>query len=206
MSLLAERLVRYSTIAILLHWLIAALIVSNIVIGVRMRDMEDAAAKLASIQLHESIGISVLILSLVRIAWRMAHPASLPAAMKPWEKRLARTVHVALYVIMLTLPLTGWLVATTRMTLPPIRLFDAVPWPWLPTLRDLAPADVKQVNGISLEGHILLGRLTLALVLLHVGGALKHMIRRDGIVWRMLPFGMFLPARGSTAWDREQAG
>jgi len=190
--------------AILLHWLIAALIVSNIIIGVRMRDIEDAATKLASIQLHESIGISVLILSLARISWRIAHPPpAFPDGLKIWARWLARGVHFALYVVMFALPLTGWLVATTRVTLPPIRLFDVVPWPWLPAMRYLPAGDLKQVNAISVDGHVWLGRLMLALILLHVGGAAKHLMFRDGIVWRMLPFGMLLPAHRSVAEGEE---
>jgi len=190
-----NRMQRYSNGAILLHWAIAGLIVLNIVIGVCMRDMGEAS-KLDFIQAHESIGLSVLMLSLIRIAWRLAHwPPAFPPDTRRWERWLARSVHVGLYLIMFALPLSGWIVVSTRMTLPPISVFGVVPWPWFPTVRDLASGHSGEIGGIPFQTHVWLGRITLLLILLHLAGAIKHAIFRDGIVWRMLPFGLLLPRR-----------
>ena len=191
----SDRLRRYSNGAILLHWTIAVMIVSNIVIGVRMRDME-GASKLDFVQAHESIGLSVLILSLVRIGWRLSNrPPTLPPDTRPWERWLARSVHVGLYLIMFALPLSGWIVVSGKITLPPISLFGVVPWPWFPIVRDLASNNAGEIGQISVGAHVLLGRITLLLILLHLAGAIKHMSFRDGIVWRMLPLGLLLPRR-----------
>ncbi len=189
------RLHRYSNGAILLHWAIAALIASNIVVGVRMRDME-GASKLDFIQAHETIGLSVLILSLIRIAWRVTHrPPALPPGTRSWERWLARGVHVGLYVIMFALPLSGWIVVSTRISLPPISLFVVVPWPWFPVVHDFASSHAGQIGKIPFQTHVWLGRTTLLLILLHLAGAMKHAIFRDGVAWRMLPFGLLLPRR-----------
>jgi cytochrome b561 len=186
---------RYTGGAIVLHWIIAALIVANIVLGVVGRDAH-GLSRLQLLQLHKSIGLTVLLLSLARLGWRLTHrPAALPREMPRWERLLAHTVHVGLYVIMFGLPLSGWAVVSTHPTAPAIRIFDAIPWPWFPFVRDLAPAAMKAAHEAFSNTHVLLGRITLALVLLHLAGAAKHMVFRDGVVWRMLPLGVFAPRR-----------
>jgi cytochrome b561 len=191
----SNQLRRYSNGAIVLHWAIAGLIISNIIIGVRMRDME-GASKLDFIQAHESIGLSVMMLSLIRIGWRVVHrPPTLPPDMRRWERWLAHSVHAGLYLIMFALPLSGWILVSTKITLPPISLFGAVPWPWFPIVHDLASSNPKEFGGTAALAHVLLGRITLLLILLHLAGAIKHMTFRDGIVWRMLPLRPLLPRR-----------
>lgn len=186
---------RYTGGAIVLHWIIAALIVTNIVLGVVGRDAH-GLSRLQLLQLHKSIGLTVLLLSLARLGWRLTHrPPALPREMPRWERLLAHVVHVGLYVIMFGLPLSGWAVVSTHPTAPAIRIFDAIPWPWFPFVRDLAPAAMKAAHETFSNTHVLLGRITLALVLLHLAGAVKHMAFRDGVVWRMLPLGVFAPRR-----------
>ena len=186
---------RYSGGAIVLHWIIAALIVANIALGVVGRDAH-GLSRLQLLQFHKSIGLTVLLLSVARLAWRLSHrPPPLPDAMPRWERLLAHAAHIGLYAIMFGLPLSGWAVVSTHPTAPPIRIFDAIPWPWFPWVRDLAPSAMKAVHDAFSNTHVLLGRITLALILLHVAGAVKHMIFRDGIAWRMLPLGVFLPRR-----------
>jgi cytochrome b561 len=186
---------RYAGGAIALHWIIAALIVANIVLGVMGRDAH-GLSRLQLLQLHKSIGLSVLVLTFARLAWRLTHrPPALPQDMPRWERPLAHVVHVGLYVIMFGLPLSGWAVVSAHPTAPAIRIFDTIPWPWFPFVRDLAPAAMKAAREAFSNTHVLLGRITLALILLHVAGAVKHTIFRDGIVWRMLPLGVFLPRR-----------
>jgi len=186
---------RYAGGAIALHWMIAALIVANIVLGVMGRDAH-GLSRLQLLQLHKSIGLTVLLLTFARLAWRLTHrPPALPQDMPRWERLLAHVVHVGLYVIMFGLPLSGWAVVSTHPTAPAIRIFDTIPWPWFPFVRDLAPAAMKAAHEAFSNTHVLLGRITLALILLHVAGAVKHVIFRDGIVWRMLPLGVFLPRR-----------
>ncbi len=184
---------RYAAGAILLHWTIAVLIIANIVLGVTGRDAH-GLAKLQILQTHKSIGLTILLLSLVRLAWRLTHrPPPLPTQMPRWERWLAYLAHLALYVIMFLLPLSGWAMVSTRPTAPPIRIFDIIPWPWFPGVRELAPAAMKSVHEATAGTHALLGQITLVLILLHLAGAVKHMVFRDGVVWRMAPLGLFLP-------------
>jgi hypothetical protein len=97
---------RYSLVSITLHWTIAALIVTQIPLGWRMSDLPFGSAKFELFQLHKSIGITILALSLVRLGWRLTHPAPpLPDHMGRWEKILARATHVGFYVVMIATPL-----------------------------------------------------------------------------------------------------
>lgn len=179
---------RYSTVAIILHWAIAALIAWNLVLGFEMHDAK-GLAQFNLFQLHKSVGISVLLLSLARAGWRLTHrPPALPAAMPAWEKLLARAAHVGLYLIMIGMPLTGWVVVSTSPLNIPTLLFHTVPWPHLP-LHDLPTATKASVNAGFGTVHMALAWGALALIALHIAGALKHMfLTRDGVIRHMLPF------------------
>src|SRR4051812_11315537 len=98
----------------------------------------------AVIQLHKSIGITILLLSLVRLGWRLANrPPPLPAAMPRWERLLAAVTHVGFYLIMIAMPLTGWLMVSTSRFVLPTLLYGVVHWPDIPGVGGLAP-DAKQ--------------------------------------------------------------
>ncbi|HKY83060.1 MAG TPA: cytochrome b, partial [Sphingobium sp.] len=168
---------RYSLIAIFLHWAIAALLAFQISVGWAL---EDRGARAFSLyQLHKSIGISILVLTLFRLAARYAKPR--PEAVEGgWQGLLARSVHGGLYGFMLAAPLTGWaLVSTARVKVPTL-LFGVVPLPHLPL-----PASA---HDLAEGAHGLLAWIGIALVLLHVAGALRHhVLLRDGLLWRMMP-------------------
>jgi cytochrome b561 len=148
--------------------------------------------KVEPIQLHKSIGITVLILSTLRLTWRLAAPAPpLPSYVRGWEKWLAQTVHVLFYVVMLGLPLTGWAFssASPEIQVYPIVLFHLVPWPAIAPLTSLPHDQMKAAHGLFLAGHQLLAKLAYGLIVLHVAGALKHQfISNDDVVARMIPF------------------
>src|SRR3954471_21697908 len=94
---------RYSTLAIILHWLIAAAIVLQVVLAGRMEG-PPTPESFAVTQLHKSIGITILLLSLARLGWRLTHPpAPLPASMARWERVLAQITHVGFYVVMIAM-------------------------------------------------------------------------------------------------------
>jgi cytochrome b561 len=181
---------RYSVVAMSLHWLIAVLILTNIGIAWYFNTLH-GIARLSPISWHQSLGLSVLILSVVRLAWRLATPAPpLPAGMPLWERALARTVHVLFYVVMIGMPLSGWAMrsASPLHHILPIRLF-ALPWPAVPPLAHLSGAAAQAAEHRFQVVHGLLAKLAYALVVLHVGGALKHQfISRDLVVARMVPF------------------
>jgi cytochrome b561 len=178
---------RYSLVAILLHWSIAALILTNLGLGWWMQTL-DGLAQFEKYQLHKSIGILVLLLSLVRLGWKLSHKAPpYPETMRPWEKLAASSVHALLYAIMIGMPLTGWLLVSTSPFNLPTLLFHTVPWPHLP-VHDWPVEARMQVNHLSETTHKVLAFGTAGLVALHIGAALKHqIIARDQILARMLP-------------------
>ncbi|WEK02299.1 MAG: cytochrome b [Candidatus Sphingomonas phytovorans] len=186
---------RYATGSIILHWTIAALIVGNIALGVMGRDARPPE-KFAILDYHKSIGLTILMLSILRLAWRILNrPPALPATMPRWERSLAHAIHTSLYLIMIGLPLSGWIAVTTRVSAPPITYFGVVPWPYFPLVRGLGAEELAKLHlGFALT-HSVLGKITLALLLLHLAGAVKHMVARDGIIWRMAPLGIFLPGK-----------
>jgi cytochrome b561 len=181
---------RYSTVAVILHWLIAVLILANILIAWKFNTMPQGLAFFQIIQLHKSIGITVLLLSVLRLVWRLVNPPpALPAHMPAWEKFAANAVHWGFYVIMLGMPLSGWaMVSTSKYNLPTL-LYGKIPWPHIAPLHNLAQPAKEAVSHWSQTTHGALAWLAYALIVLHVGAALKHIfIDRDDVVARMIPF------------------
>lgn len=172
---------RYTAIAILLHWIIAALILFMIWLGWNMEDNE------ARFQLHKSIGIAILVLSVARVLWRWLNPPPpLPDDMKPWETRLSHAVHVAFYALMILLPLLGWfLVSTAKLQIPTV-LFGSVGWPHLPFTDGLRGGALHEVAEFL---HSKGAWVLIILLGLHVAGAVKHELGPEkGVFKRMIPF------------------
>src|SRR5689334_10001281 len=138
MSMAASR-TRYTTVAIVIHWLIAAAIIFQIILGWRMGDGPKGPTTFALVQLHKSIGITILMLSLLRLAWKLFNPAPPPPVDQArWEQVAAKLVHVGFYVVMIGLPLTGWIMVSASRSGIPTLLYGTVPWPHLPLLPELA--------------------------------------------------------------------
>jgi len=180
---------RYSTVAIVLHWLIALAIVLQIILAGRM-DGPPTPQVFAVTQLHKSIGITILLVSLLRLGWRLVNPpAPMPTTLAPWEALLAKATHVGFYVVMIAMPLTGWLmVSASRIEIPTL-LYGVVHWPDIPGLADLAPASKKVWRTIGREGHGIIAKFIYVLLALHVAGALKHQLfsRDEAVLARMAP-------------------
>ncbi len=184
-----DRSARYSTVAIALHWLIAAAIVLQVILAGRM-DGPPTPQSFAVTQFHKSIGISILLLSLVRLGWRLINPPPpLPAAMPRWEVTLAKVTHVGFYVVMIAMPLTGWLMVSTSRIVLPTLLFGAVHWPDIPMVGSLAPGARHVWHLVGQQGHEIIAKLIYLLLALHVGGALKHQLfdRGEPVLGRMAP-------------------
>jgi cytochrome b561/polyisoprenoid-binding protein YceI len=179
---------RYATVAIILHWLIALAIVAQVTIAWRMGGKTPQA--FALVQLHKSIGVSILVLSIIRLGWRLTNPPPPePLGLARWERVASTIVHWAFYVIMIGMPLTGWLMVSTSRTLIPTVLFWTVPWPAIPGTESLAPAAKSLAHAIGQNGHGLLAYGFYGLFVLHVAGALKHQLfeRNVPILSRMAP-------------------
>ncbi|MEO0398845.1 MAG: cytochrome b [Pseudomonadota bacterium] len=181
---------RYTAVAIALHWIIAAMILGQIIGGMYMAGLPLGSEKFELYQAHKSFGITVLFLSLVRLAWRLAHrPPPLPDGMENWERMAARASHIVFYALMIGVPLGGWAVvsASPLAESVPTLLFGVIPWPHLPFF-----AGFENREGIAeaLAGmHGLAGISILGLLLVHVGAALQHhLIKQDDVLARMLPF------------------
>lgn len=168
----------YHRVARWLHWSIALLIIANILIGL-VHDALDKTVPL--IPAHKAIGMTVLALTLLRILWRITHRAPpLPSAMPGWEKGAAHGLHALFYALMLVLPLSGWVMASANTY--PLRWFGLFAIP------KLAVAKGQPLVELSRAAHGPLGFVFGALIVLHVGAALRHhFILKDGVLRRMLP-------------------
>ena len=179
---------RYSGVAMVLHWLIALAIIGMLALGFIMTDAEPGSTQQFKLyQLHKSIGITILALSLFRLVWRLTHrPPPLPADMPLWQRVAARASHAGFYALMLGMPLTGWMVVSASPWNIPTVLFGFIPLPHLPVLSTLpnkAPVEKTLEQVHSAGAWILIG-----LLVLHVGAALyHHFFRRDDVLWGMLP-------------------
>ena len=174
-----------------LHWLIAVLLIGNIGLA-WYADTLSGLPKIAPVQLHKSIGITVLLLSAVRLGWRLlAPPPPLPASVAGFTRIVAGVVYALFYVVMIGLPLTGWALssASVIISIRPIMLFGLVQWPAIAPLAQLPGPEMKQAHEAFVTAHGLLAKLVYGLFALHVAAALRHLILlRDGVMGRMVPF------------------
>ena len=152
-------------------------------LGLRTEDSAFKADLFAIFQLHKSVGISVLLLTLIRIWIRVTRPRPAPASDGGWAKMLSSIVHLGFYIVMIGLPLTGWIIVSTSDIRVPTMLFGVLPWPHLPL--DSIP---RWVSSQTVDAHELLSNAALGLVVLHVAGVIRHqLVLRDDIVGRMVP-------------------
>lgn len=171
----------YSRSAIALHWLLAALLAFQLGLGWRMEDMPRGPAGFAAFQLHKSIGIAILLLTLARLGIRLARPRPPLMADSAWAKALAHDVHLAFYAVLILVPLSGWVLVSTAKVQLPTLLFGLVPWPHLPVPHALH----EPAEGM----HGLLSLLGVGLFVAHVAGALRHQFVKDeNILGRMMPW------------------
>jgi cytochrome b561/polyisoprenoid-binding protein YceI len=177
---------RYSAGAIILHWLIAALIVVQVLLAWRM-DGPHTPQSFAITQLHKSDGVLILLLSLARVAWRLTNPPPpMPKTMAAWERFLAGATHLGFYAIMLGMPLTGWMMVSSSRTHIPTVLYGTIPWPDLPGGHGAAQ---RLMHVVGTQGHQLLAYGLYVLLALHVAGALKHQLfsQDEPVLARMAP-------------------
>lgn len=172
---------RYTHTAIVMHWLMAALIVVNFPLGLYMSDLPLSPHKLQLYAYHKWTGIMVLTLLLLRVLWRVTHrPPAMVAGMPRWQELSAHGVHLGLYALMLAVPLSGWLMSSALGF--QVVLFGVLPLP------DLIAAN-KALGQQLKEVHEALNYTLLAFVIVHVGAALQHhFILRDSTLSRMLPW------------------
>ncbi|WP_448582057.1 cytochrome b [Thermaurantiacus sp.] len=179
----------YSTLSLSLHWLIALLILGNLTSGFLASDLlrstvaEERERGLQLIELHKSFGLTILLLSVLRLAVRLGEGfPPLPAHMTLTERLLARATHWGFYALLLAIPLAGWVLISASPDGSTF-WFGLFPWPHLPTGTDAGLARAAS------EAHEALAIGAVVLLLLHIAGALKHqLLDRDDVLARMLPF------------------
>lgn len=173
---------RYSRGAMVFHWVIAILVIWNWRIA-EAGEHASGAEKMAIFADHKALGITILALSLARLGWRLSHPVpALPSNYAGWERLLARATHVIFYILLIGLPIGGWL--ANSLAGREIDMFGLFVIPALPVGTNEGLAET--IFGLHATG----GQVMIYLIALHILGALKHtFVDKDGGLFRMLPFG-----------------
>lgn len=171
---------RYHPTAIALHWLVAALLIGGFTLGQYMTGLTLSPTKLQLYSYHKWIGVTAFLLVLVRLAWRLAKGTPPAVPMPRWQHLVAETTHRVLYLLMVLIPLTGWLMSSAKG-------YQTVYLGILP-IPDLLTKNAE-LGELLATYHAQLNLLLAALVLAHAGAAIKHhLIDRDRVMQRMLPF------------------
>jgi cytochrome b561 len=168
----------------LLHWLTAFLVLGQWLLGLYMTSLgpEALAEKFVLYQRHKSLGLVVFALTLVRLVWRASEPArpDLPPTVPVWQRRAAAATHALLYLLLLAMPITGFLAAAASPLGIPTLLFGVIPIP-----HPIGPD--ARLEALLLAAHRTQGWILAALLAVHTAAALKHhLIDRDGVLLRMV--------------------
>jgi cytochrome b561 len=170
---------QYGTAAKVFHWLIVTLLLVQYLIGWLMPDIHRGMKPGAAMTFHVSFGLLILILIVLRFAWRLTHPVASESSLPPWQRLSSEAVHWLLYALVLAATVTGWLFASFRGW--SMSLFYLVPMPMLAAENAAAG---KAIDSL----HQAMEWTLLALIGIHVASALAHIfIYRDRIMQRMLP-------------------
>lgn len=169
----------YGSVQILLHWTMALIIIGLLIVGIYMVNLPVGLQKIKLYGIHKELGILILVMAFLRVAWRLSHLVpELPLHMPGWQKFLAKTTHLFLYVWMFAMPLTGWMSSSAYGF--PVSFFG------LFILPDLVSPH-EDLAKVLTEIHHLLGFSFIALIGLHTSAAFYHLIiYKDNIFNRML--------------------
>jgi cytochrome b561 len=172
---------RYTGVAIALHWLIAVAILGTFLLAQYMTNLQLSPVKLKLYSYHKWIGVTIFLLVLARLAWRVAHrPPAPPPSMPAWQHSAAGIAHFFLYALTLAIPITGWLMSSATG-------FQVVYLGMIP-IPDLLPKDKDMAEQFK-QLHEALNWLMVLVAALHIAAALKHhLFDRDDVLRRMLPF------------------
>lgn len=177
-----DALLRYTNVAIALHWITALLVVAQLYVGFTFHDMPRGPERGEWFTWHKTLGVTILLLALARLAWRLSHrPPPYPPQLPAWERQLAVWNHRIFYALLIVIPLTG-LIAVSGRGGGTTELLGGIPFPLIPGVGEAA---AEPFGGI----HEALVKLTIALVVIHVAAALKHQfVDKSRVAGRMPPF------------------
>lgn len=167
---------RYTRVAAVLHWAMAVLIVGNVVLALVAESLPEDWIR-PGIDLHKSIGLTVLGLVALRVLWRVAHPPpALPRDYPAWQKRASHSAHMVLYGLMVVLPVSGWLhdSAFKYADKHPLMLYWVVPWFRIGAVQSMEPVAKEEFHTVLYAVHAVSAYALYGLLALHVLGALKH--------------------------------
>ncbi|HEV8334041.1 MAG TPA: cytochrome b [Steroidobacteraceae bacterium] len=176
---LKNTLERYGAVAQLFHWAIVALIITQFVLALRAKGLSPVA-KIGILATHKSVGITILGLALLRLAWRLFNPVPpLPPGTPRWQDRAAYVSHFLLYALLFITPLLGWLMSSARAF--------SVSWFGLVTLPDFIKPNKAAFETLH-QAHEFMAYSLAAIAIVHAAAALKHhFLDRDDVLRRMLP-------------------
>jgi cytochrome b561 len=172
---------RYGAVSQFLHWLIVALLIVQFTLGWTAADLPLGLQRLSLLARHKSFGMTILMLAVIRLAWRFANTVpTLAATLKPYERGLARFTHALLYVLIFAMPVSGWLMSSAANY--PVSWFHLFTWPDLIAPNKPLVEDLKEI-------HEAMSVALVVTISLHVLAALRHhFLLRDDTLKRMLPF------------------
>jgi cytochrome b561 len=176
---------RYDAVAVILHWAMAVGIFALIGVGLAMKYADLPKMRVFQLfQLHKSIGIVILLLVGLRLAWRLTHRAPpLPETVPELERKAAQAGHVLLYLLLFALPLSGWAyVSSSPLNIPTV-LFGLVSWPHIPFLAELP--DKAPVAAVFKLAHDYGAFALIAVLTIHIGAAWRHALKGDVPLSRM---------------------
>jgi len=179
---------RYSVVAMALHWMIAFALAFQIGLGGKLEELTLATGLFDATQFHKSIGISILLLSLIRLGWRSYKPPPPALPDKSWTYRLSKLVHAGLYIFMIGTPITGWLMVSTSKLDIDTLLFGTFFWPDVPFVHAMESSTRAILNDFAAQAHDVLAMMGMGLFLLHVIGAIRHqLLLGDPLLARIWP-------------------
>jgi cytochrome b561 len=171
---------RYSPVAMAFHWLLALAIIGSLGLGLYMSGLPFSPGRMKLYNWHKWAGVTILLLSALRLLWRLTHRPPADLAMPAWQAQAAHATHGLLYLLFFAVPLAGWAYSSAAGF--PVVWFGVLPLP------DFVSVDKEMAASFKLA-HKLLAYGLAALILAHLGAALKHhFIDRDGLLQRMSPF------------------
>ena len=177
---------RYGAIAMTLHWLIAAAIITNVIVVLAAPE-DRSPERIAMMSFHMALGLTVLVLSILRLVWRWINPVPPPPlGLAPWMRIAGSATHHLLYGLMIAIPLAGWLMVSANHFTP--SWFGLFAWPALPGFGGLDKAASHQWHETFETIHVVLGWAMIVLIPAHIGAGLyHHLVRQDNVLLRMLP-------------------
>lgn len=180
---------RFGAVSMTLHWVIAVMVIGLLCVGIYMTDLPDSDPnKFQLYQLHKSFGITVLCLMILRLVWRWTQSVPpYPAAMPAWERAGAKLSHWGFYALLIVMPLSGWAsTSASKFNFVPTIIFGQVNLPHISYFVNYP--DKEFIESATQWVHFLLGLTIIALLIAHVGAALKHhFVNKDDVLTRMLP-------------------